>query len=136
MEKITVSTVVNVSVQKAWELRNGPEHITQRYFASDDREAPKATNDLRVGGIFVTSMSAKDKSAAFDFTGIYETVEENKLIEYWLSDGRKIRVEFETMEDSTKVTEIFDPETENSRELQQWGWQSILDNFKKYAEKL
>jgi hypothetical protein len=34
----------------------------------------------------------------------------------------------------TEVTVTFDPETENSIELQRNGWQAILDNFKKYAE--
>jgi hypothetical protein len=29
----------------------------------------------------------------------------------------------------------FDAEKENSVELQKSGWQAILDNFKKYAEK-
>ncbi|MFN5910641.1 MAG: activator of HSP90 ATPase, partial [Bacteroidota bacterium] len=33
-----------------------------------------------------------------------------------------------------EVTIIFDPETENSIELQRNGWQAILDNFKKYTE--
>jgi hypothetical protein len=33
------------------------------------------------------------------------------------------------------VTELFDPETENSEELQKNGWQSILNNFKKAVEK-
>jgi hypothetical protein len=32
-----------------------------------------------------------------------------------------------------KIT--FDPETENPIELQQAGWQAILNNFKYYAEK-
>ena len=33
-----------------------------------------------------------------------------------------------------KVTETFDPEKENTIELQQMGWQNILNNFKKYVE--
>lgn len=34
----------------------------------------------------------------------------------------------------TKVTEVFEPETVNSADMQKQGWQSILDNFKKYTE--
>jgi hypothetical protein len=34
----------------------------------------------------------------------------------------------------TEVTVTFDPETENSIDLQRQGWQAILDNFKKYTE--
>ena len=29
---------------------------------------------------------------------------------------------------------MFEPETENPIELQQGGWQAILNNFKKFAE--
>jgi hypothetical protein len=32
------------------------------------------------------------------------------------------------------VIEIFDPESENPVEMQQAGWQMILDNFRKYTE--
>jgi hypothetical protein len=31
--------------------------------------------------------------------------------------------------------ETFDAENENPIEMQETGWQMILDNFKKYAEK-
>ena len=34
----------------------------------------------------------------------------------------------------TKVVETFDTETENSIELQEVGWQAILDNFKGYVK--
>jgi hypothetical protein len=34
-----------------------------------------------------------------------------------------------------KITEVFDPEQENSEEMQRSGWQSILNNFKKAVEK-
>lgn len=36
---------------------------------------------------------------------------------------------------TTDVIETFEPETTFSEEFQKQGWQSILDNFKKYAEK-
>jgi uncharacterized protein YndB with AHSA1/START domain len=36
----------------------------------------------------------------------------------------------------TLVQTSFDPETENAPELQREGWQAILDNYRKYAERL
>jgi hypothetical protein len=36
----------------------------------------------------------------------------------------------------TEVVETFEAESENSVELQQGGWQAILDNFKKYVETI
>ncbi len=35
----------------------------------------------------------------------------------------------------TAVTITFDPENENPPEFQKAGWQSILNNFKKYTEE-
>lgn len=68
---ITVGTVVNAPIATVWDCWNAPEHIPGWAFASDDWEAPRAENDLRVGGTFVTRMQAKDGSAGFDFGGTY-----------------------------------------------------------------
>ena len=103
-------------------------------FASPDWEAPKAENDLKVGCNFKTVMAAKDGSQSFDFTGKYTQLQQNKLIMYTMTDGREVKIEFEDMGGEVKVTQEFDPENENSEELQRSGWQAILDNFKKYVE--
>lgn len=133
-DKITVQTVVVAPIAKVWECWNEPRHITGWAFASDDWEAPSAENDLRAGGKFKTVMSAKDKSASFDFTGTYSVVKENELIEYDMDDGRHVKVEFDETPEGAKVIETFDPESENPVEMQRSGWQAILDNFKKYTE--
>jgi uncharacterized protein YndB with AHSA1/START domain len=123
-------------MQTVWEYWNKPEHIVQWAFASDDWEAPAAENDLHVGGRFKTTMAAKDKSTSFDFTGTYTKVGEHEIIEYTMDDGRKVSVRFEITDDNhTKIIETFDPENENSEEMQRSGWQAILDNFKKHVEK-
>lgn len=135
MNQITIQTTINAPIEKVWEYWNSPEHIPGWAFASDDWEAPYAENDLKVGGKFKTTMAAKDKSASFDFTGTYTQVDENQRIEYTIDDGRKVSVRFESLgNNETKVTETFDPENENSEEMQRDGWQSILNNFKKYVE--
>lgn len=51
-----------------------------------------------------------------------------------MDDGRKVRVTFDDLGDSTKVTETFDAEGQNSEEMQRAGRQAILENFKKHAE--
>ncbi len=131
---LTVSVVVDALVEKVWQYWNDPEHVTGWCFASDDWHAPRAKNHLVVDGRFSTRMEAKDGSAGFDMEGTYTAIEEEKMIEYIMDDGRKVRVEFLSEGESTKVIETFDPETENSRELQEQGWQAILENFKKYTE--
>ena len=51
-----------------------------------------------------------------------------------MDDGRKVKITFTANGDKTKVLESFEAENTNSIELQQGGWQAILDNFKKYVE--
>lgn len=132
---ITVQSDIKADIDKAWKYWTEPEHITHWAFASDDWEAPFAENDLRVGGKFMTRMSAKDKSAGFDFNGVYTDIKEHKLIEYDMADGRKTSIAFSSLPDGVRVIETFEMENENSEELQRAGWQSILDNFKQYVEK-
>ncbi|UKJ08904.1 SRPBCC family protein [Solitalea lacus] len=133
---ITVQSTVNAPVEKVWSVWTSPEHITKWNSANDDWHTPSATNDLRVGGKFVSRMEAKDGSMGFDFEGTYENVKTNELIEYVMGDGRKVKIAFKSDEGVTTVTETFDAETENSPELQQAGWQAIIDNFKRYTESL
>lgn len=135
-QPITVQATVNAPVKKVWDSWSEPKHITKWCQASPDWHAPRAENDLRTGGKFVTTMAAKDGSVSFDFGGVYSNVEQHSLIEYAMEDGRKVKIIFEAIGDKTKVTETFDPESENSIELQRDGWQAILDNFKTYTENL
>jgi len=134
MSTITVSTIIDADIDKVWKYWNEPEHIEKWAFASNDWEAKNAKNDLTVGGKFSTTMRAKDGSASFEFGGTYTAIKEYELIEYKMDDGRKVSIEFKPTFAGTHVTETFDPESENSEEMQKSGWQAILDNFKKHVE--
>ncbi len=132
---ITVVAHINAPIEKVWEYYNLPEHITKWNNASEDWHTPRAENDLRVGGKFVFRMEAKDESMGFDFGGIYDEIEEKKLIKYTIDDGRKVVVEFTGNAKETKVVINFEAENENPVERQREGWQAILNNFKKYVEE-
>jgi uncharacterized protein YndB with AHSA1/START domain len=132
--QITVETTINETVEKVWDFWTNPEHITKWYQASDDWHAPFAENDLRINGKFKTKMAAKDRSAEFDFEGVYTNVILHKLIEYTLPDCRKVSISFSGANGKTLVKEIFETENLNTHELQKGGWQAILDNFKKHVE--
>lgn len=131
---ITIETQVNSPIEKVWDYWNNPTHIVSWAFAADDWEALSPENNLRTGGKFKTTMAAKDKSASFDFEGTYTYVKENEIIEYDMSDGRHVKTVFTQTPEGVKIVQTFDPESENSEELQRSGWQAILDNFKKYTE--
>ena len=131
---ITIDTTVNAPVEKTWKFWTEPEHIKQWNNASDDWHTPRAENDLKVGGKFLSRMEARDGSFGFDFEGIYDEVEPLSVIAYSLGDGRQVRTVFEGLGDTTRITTNFDAETQNPIEMQQGGWQAILNNFKKHVE--
>jgi len=135
-EKVTISRVMNAPVEKVWEVFTSPEHIVKWNSASGDWHTPKAENDLRVGGKFVYRMEARDGSMGFDFGGVYDEVVANKRIVYTMDDGRRAEVDFIPEGNATKVVETFDAEKENPVEMQQAGWQAILDECAKYVEQL
>ncbi|MGO4540056.1 SRPBCC family protein [Paenibacillus sp. 2TAB19] len=131
---ITVEAIVHSPVASVWKFWTEPKHIKQWNNASDDWHTPIAENDLRVGGAFVSRMEAKDGSFGFDFGGVYDEVSLNESIAYTLGDDRKVSIAFIAQGDDTKIVESFEAEETNAVEMQQAGWQAILDNFKKYAE--
>jgi len=133
---LTVKTLVNLPIEKVWTFWTEPQHITQWNAASDDWHTPRAENDLTVGGRFVSRMEAKDGSFGFDFGGTYTKIEMLRLIEYTIDDNRKVSVKFVQQGSTTQITEDLEAENQNPVEMQQAGWQAIIDNFKKYAERL
>lgn len=136
MEKNIITTQITLlrPVEVVWEYFTQPEHVVNWNFASNDWHCPEASNDLREGGKFSYIMAAKDGSFSFDFWGIYTRIIENKTIEITLGDDRKVWIEFSENNQETIIVQRFEAETQNSPELQQTGWQMILENFKKYVE--
>lgn len=136
MKKLTVKNLINAPINKVWQFWTDAKHVQGWNFASPDWHCPNATVNLEVGGEFHFIMAAKDESASFDFWGTYQKIEEEKFLDILIGDGRKMSVSFEKSGNGTLVTEDFEPENENPIELQQEGWQMILNNFKEYCEKL
>ena len=132
--KITVERVVRARIEPVWDVWNSPADIKQWNTAQDDWHTTRSTVDLREGGKFVSRMEAKDGSGGFDFEGTYTRVVPQQAIEYRMSDGREVKVEFVERADGVLVKETFDAETENPAELQRQGWQAILDNFGRHVE--
>lgn len=134
-EKITVQTIINTDIKRVWDYYTNPKHIINWNFADVSWHCPNAENNLQVGGKYRARMEAKDGSFGFDFWGIYTAIKPLELIEYKLGDERVASISFTKDDNGTKVVVIFEAENENPIEMQQFGWQSILNNFKKYAEQ-
>lgn len=133
--KITVQTTIKAPIAQVWSAYTTPDDIKQWNAASDDWHTTQAAVDLRVGGAFVSRMEAKDGSFGFDFAGTYTKIVPNELIEYSFGD-RVGLVEFMPGINGVTVRVTFDAESENSVELQQQGWQAILNNFAKHVEAI
>jgi uncharacterized protein YndB with AHSA1/START domain len=133
MDKIKVQATISADKQKVWDYYTKPEHITKWNFADPSWHCPKASNDMKIGGRYIARMEAKDGSFGFDFDATYTEIKEGESFSYEFG-GRYATVEFKEQQSQTKLTITFDPETENSIDLQRQGWQAILDNFKKYTE--
>ena len=134
--KLNINANIALDKEIVWDLYTNPLHIVNWNFASDDWCCPRATNDLKVGGKYVGRMEAKDGSFGFDFEAVYNEIVDGEHFVYTTPDNRVIKVSFQTIGDNTLVNIEFDAENENSLELQQNGWQAILNNFKKYAESI
>lgn len=111
---ITVEAKVNADLDKVWACWNSPDDIKQWNTASEDWHTTKSEVDLREGGRFSSRMEAKDGSMGFDFEGVYTKVVDQELLQYEMSDGRKVTVAFEPEQQGVKVTETFEAETENA----------------------
>lgn len=135
-KNIGVEATINAPVEKVWELWTDPKHIIHWNQASHDWHTPRAENDLRVGGKFLSRMEAKDGNSGFDFSGVYDEIINHKRISYTMDDGRKVKISFDGNHNETNVTETFEAENTNSMEVQREGWQAILDRFKHYVETL
>lgn len=131
---ITVETTVAVPAKRAWKAYNTPKDIMAWNNASADWHTPKAENDLKPGGTFNYRMESRDGKEGFDFSGTYNEVVPNEFLSYTIGDGREVEVSFDDDTKRTRIVVTFEAEDENPIEMQKQGWQSILDNFKKYVE--
>ncbi len=133
-QRITVAAEINAPLEKVWNAWSNPEAIKQWNQASADWHTTEAENDLSEGGQFRYHMAAKDGSAGFDLKGTYVAIDEFEYIEYKLEDGRQVGISFNEEDGVTSVTETFEAENQHSPELQQQGWQAIMNSFKQFVE--
>lgn len=133
IKKITVTAAIDADTAKVWEYYTNPKHITGWNFADPSWHCPSAENDMQISGTYKARMEARDGSFGFDFEAIYSEIIPGKEFTYSFG-GRTVNVKLESAANQTVISVTFDPENENPLEMQQAGWQSILNNFKTYTE--
>ena len=126
--------VINASIEKVWGLWIEPDHIKNWNIISNEWHTPVAKNDFQVGGKLYLKMEALDKSDGFDYECIYDKIISHKEISHVGADGRKTTLTLEQTDEGVKLTELFEPEKHTPLDVQEAFCQSILNNFKKYAE--
>lgn len=134
-KRLEIENRIYAPLQKVWKYWTRPEHIKNWNHANSDWHTPNVKNDLRKNGRFSFRMEAKDGSVGFNMEGVYEEIEEKRLISYKMTDGRRVVVKFKQEEFCTRVKETFEAEEVNSARAQLAGWKAILDNFKSYVEQ-
>jgi uncharacterized protein YndB with AHSA1/START domain len=80
-------------------------------------------------------MEAKDGSFGFDLEATYQSIVSGHSFTYIMSDQREVSFRLTQRDTVTHVEITFEAENMNPIEMQREGWQSILNNFKKYAEQ-
>ena len=126
---ITVQATINAPIDMVWKNFTTPDDIVNWNSASEDWHTTKAENDLQIGGKFNYRMEAKDGSFGFDFWGIYDEIVHSKKLTSTLGDGRKLEIAFESLENSTKIVEVFEAENENPIELQRTFIDADLSSY-------
>ena len=131
---ITIEATINAPLAEVWAYFTEPQHIVNWNHATKDWHCSNAVNHLQVGENFSYRMEAKDGSFGFDFKGVYTEIIDQQKIVYKLDDERKAEIQFIKENNQTKVIEQFEAEASNPLEMQEQGWQLILNNFKTYVE--
>lgn len=131
---VTVEVLIDAAMDVVWKCWITPADIIKWNNASEDWHTPDVSNDLRKGGKFTYKMEAKNGSVGFDFGGTYGDIIDRQEINYTLEDGRRVRIIFMNVDHKVQIIESFEVEDIHPIEMQQQGWQAILDNFQKYVE--
>ncbi len=135
-DPITIKITILQPIHKVWDCFYNPKHIVKWNFPTTNWQCTKALSDFREGGRFDYRLDYKDKSFGYNFSGYIHEIKVLEYVKSHLDDGRKIEVQFNKIgEKTTEIIEIFEPEVQNSIEMQRVGWYAILDRFHKYVEK-
>ena len=132
---LTAETTIAAPIEKVWRLWTTAADIMQWNNPSNEWHSPRIEIDMKEEGRFLFRMETKDGKTGFDHAGKYNKIVNHALIEYTVDDGRKSIIKFTSNNNSTTVTETFEPDANTPIDMQKEFCQAVLNNFKNYVEK-
>lgn len=135
-EPIIITTIINVPVARVYQAHIDSADLVRWQSAGGGWFTSYAQTNPVIGGEFHIGYASPNAAEDFDFAGTYTELVPEQRISYRLADGRTVSVVFQAQgESQTSVTTTFDPETMNTRELQQQGWAAVMDNLVDYVQR-
>ncbi len=133
---ITVQTDINQSIELTWEAFNEPTHLMKWAKSADDWEVSIAENEVKIGGSLKVVLTTHKQDIFLQYSGRYDQIDLNKHLLLTLDDGRSLDISFSSLHDVTQVQLTIDAVSEQPFDVQEFGWQSLLDHLKMYAESI
>lgn len=134
-EPIHIFKKINASPERVYQALTRGEDLIHWYSAGGGWTTPYAESDPVPGGRLKVGFADPAGENSFDFLATYTRLEEPRSVEYLLDDQRRVTIEIRPTGEKSEVYWTFDEESTHSREQQQEGWQSMLDNLARYLEE-
>ncbi len=134
MNTLRAETTVELDLKDVWHFWTTADDILCWNNPSEEWHTTRVETDLREGGAFLFRMETIDGSIGFDHGGTYDRILPCQLIQYTGYDGRQSTINFQSVGNSTVITEHFEPSDELPRDEQLLFCQGVLKHFKAYAE--
>lgn len=131
-QSITLNKPIGATPDRVYRAFLDPIDLMGWYQASPGWTTPWARVDAVPGGKLTIRFQDPDGTHSFDLEGVFTELIPDRLIDYTMTDGRRVRIELEPVQGGTQITETFDAETVNSLDLQRQGWMSLLDHLEAY----
>ncbi|UIR56757.1 SRPBCC domain-containing protein [Sphingobacterium sp. SRCM116780] len=132
---LIATVLIEKPIYEIWQHWINSDSIKIWNIPFDHWHCPKVENDVRDGGAFFFRMESKDGKEGFDYSGVYSHILPLTYIESVGGDGRKNRVEFESVDNHTIIRETFEPDSETPLAIQQNFTDSVLKKFKDFMEQ-
>lgn len=133
-DTITLTKPVKATPQRVYQAFLEPTDLTQWHHASEGWTTPWARVDATPGGRLAIRFEDPTGKNSFDLEGVFNELIPDELIDYTMTDGRRVLIHLAPADGGTLITQTFDAEDQMSIDVQRQGWMSLLDQLARYLE--